>query len=270
MGYNGFQAVFGAKYLSPTFGGSFKDLDGNVLMGSTGPGFPGFSPTATQTLGAVATAFEQGVPVVFAYISDLHDNRSANGTFGPGEAAYVAQAQAYNKAFGQFFTRLANDGIDPSNTLFVFTPDEGDHFAGGSPSPANCDGVNVPCTYSTIGELDLNLNTLVQATGNNTVFSTHSDDAPTVYIKGNPDRTDMVTRQLEQTMAGLTANDPYTGNPNQKLMVAMADPIEEQLLHMVTSDPNRTPTFTFFGNDDYFFASFATGTPTPEGAEAIN
>ena len=35
--------------------------------------------------------------------------------------------------FAAFFTRLAHDGINSSNTLFVFTADENDHFAGGTP-----------------------------------------------------------------------------------------------------------------------------------------
>ena len=30
----------------------------------------------------------------------------------------------------KFFDRLAADGIDKSNTLFVFTVEEGDHFVG--------------------------------------------------------------------------------------------------------------------------------------------
>ena len=34
---------------------------------------------------------------------------------------------------------------------------------------------------------------------------------------------------------------------------ALADPVEEKALHMVNSDPNRTPTFTMFGNPDFFF-----------------
>jgi len=32
----------------------------------------------------------------------------------------------------------------------------------------------------------------------------------------------------------------------------MADPVEMQLLHMITADPARTPTFTMFANPDYF------------------
>jgi hypothetical protein len=36
-------------------------------------------------------------------------------------------------------------------------------------------------------------------------------------------------------------------------MLYMADPVEEQALHMVNADPKRTPTFTLFGNADFFF-----------------
>ena len=54
---------------------------------------------------------------------------------GPGEAGYQQQLADYNTAFGAFFERLKSDGIDKSNTLFIVTVDEGDHFAGGTGSP---------------------------------------------------------------------------------------------------------------------------------------
>jgi len=48
--------------------------------------------------------------------------------------------------------------------------------------------------------------------------------------------------------------DPYV-NHGQSVPAAqaLADPVEEQTLHMVNSDPARTPTFTMFGNPDFFF-----------------
>jgi hypothetical protein len=52
---------------------------------------------------------EAGVQVVYLYISDVHDNRSGSGTFGPGEAGYVAQLKQYDTAFGKFFARLGAD-----------------------------------------------------------------------------------------------------------------------------------------------------------------
>ena len=45
----------------------------------------------------------------------------------------------------------------------------------------------------------------------------------------------------------------------------LADPVEESTLHMVNADPKRTPTFTLFGDADFFFQasnSATCGSPT--------
>ena len=39
----------------------------------------------------------------------------------------------------------------------------------------------------------------------------HFDDAPTVYVHGQPGRTDPAVRQLEKVSGQLTATNPYTG-----------------------------------------------------------
>jgi hypothetical protein len=49
----------------------------------------------------------------------------------------------------------------------------------------------------------------------------------------------------------LAAINPIT-HRRDHLTAALADPIEERMLHMVTADPLRTPTFTMFGDPDYF------------------
>jgi hypothetical protein len=59
-------------------------------------------------------------------------------------------------------------------------------------------------------------------------------------------------RQLERDMGSLTLTNVRTGNTDQ-VMQHIADQTDENLLHMVNSDPLRTPTFTLFGNPDYFF-----------------
>ena len=256
-GYTGFKGLFGNVNVQPVISpsGPITDLDGNVIADAFGhPGFPNlFNPLATQSLGYAAAMLEAGVPVVYLEIADVHDNRAGVGTFGPGEAGYVTQLKAYDKAFGQFFARLAKDGITKDNTLFVVLPDENDHFVGGPPSPANCDGITTPCTYAHKGEIDANINRLVLTQrANNTSFSVHSDDAPTVYITGNPAPTDPVTRTLEQDFNALLATNPITGNTD-RLSSLLADQAEMKLLHMVTKSSARTPTFTMFGNDDYFF-----------------
>ncbi|MBV9584939.1 MAG: hypothetical protein JO213_08665, partial [Alphaproteobacteria bacterium] len=280
-GYVGFTALYGNANVQPAIspGGPVKDLDGNIIADSStppNPGFPGFDPTASQTLGYVATMLEAGVPVVYAYIADAHDNQgqgisgvspSAEQTFGPGEAGYVQQLAAYNKSFGQFFARLAQHGITIENTLFIVTADENDHFVGGAPSPANCNGVTTPCTYAKKGEIDADLTKVYFTEFNDaTPFRVHSDDAPTFYINGNPSQTDPKTRTLEQEAAQMLGFDPVQG-PNggtNQVAQALADQAELALLHMITADPNRTPNFVLFGNPDYFLsASGKTGTCTP-------
>jgi arylsulfatase A-like enzyme len=264
-GCAGYKALFGNFHVQPVISpsGPVKDLDGNVIKTAAGnPGFPNtFNPTATQSLGYAATMLEAGVQVAYLYIADAHDNRSGSGTFGPGEAGYVAQLKQYDTAFGQFFARLKADGITKDNTLFVVVPDENDHFVGGTPSPAHCDGVNVPCTYAAgqKGEINALLNRLlITQRANSTVFSVHSDDAPTVYINGNPAPTAPVTRTMEHDLDALVTTNPMTGTPD-KLSKLIADQAEMKLLHMVTSSPARTPTLTMFGNDNYFFQNGSGG-----------
>jgi hypothetical protein len=252
-------------------------------------GFTGFDPLATQTLGAVATMLEKRIPVVFAYISDVHDNQegaslSPESTFGPGEQPYVKQLADYNRAFGKFFARLKKDGIDASNTLFIFTPDEGDHNVAAAPSPANCDGAKITddgstvvpdvyCTYGTngVGEIDVNLNGLVAAAGDSTQFAIHFDDAPTVYVPEQPASSDASVRKLERTMASLSAVNPHTGlsesllgtGMGPDLQGALVDSAAQKLLHMnTTADTNRSATFTFFGNPNFFFLSSGSTTPS--------
>jgi hypothetical protein len=202
-------------------------------------------------LGYLATILESGVPVVYGYISDAHDNHfTGTGTFGPGEAGYFAQLAAYNDAFGKFFARLAADKTTARNTLFVITADENDHFAGGPPSPANCDGVTIPCTYAKIGEIDVDLSRLMATQfGEGAPFAVHSDDAPTFYIDGNPGQLDPLTRRFENQVAALRAFNPITGNTDT-VTQAIADQREQAFLHVVTADPKRTPNFIMFADPD--------------------
>ena len=267
-GYSGFQGLFGHKYVASQFSPNapLKDLNGNVIQDPQGHiGFPGFDGmSAAVSLGYVAAMQEHGVPVTYAYISDAHDMHPNGPAFGPGQAGYVAALAAYDNAFATFFTRLANDGINQSNTLFVFTSDEGDHFVGGPPSPAGCDGVTTPCTYSKIGEINTNLAGLLATEQSiTTPFKVHSDSAPTVYITGNPARdNETITRPFERAVGQLTAVNPITGNTDT-LTKFLADLVEMKLLHMVTADPARTPTFTMFADPNYFLFAGAPNCNSP-------
>ena len=266
--YEGFNGLFGAKYVNPVIkpGGPMTDLDGNVIKDAANHiGFPGFDGMeAGVSLAWTAQMQEAGIPITYAYISDAHDGHGTAGNihfaYGPGESGYVQQLHDYDQAFGKFFNRLAGDGINKSNTLFVFTVDEGDHFVGDAPTPAGCDGVTTACNYNRVGEINADLRRMIRTQfGDTTAFSVHSDDAPTVYVNGNPAPTDALVRKLERESAGLSWTNPYTGAVQTNITQALADPVTEKTLHMVTADPNRTPTFTLFADPDWFL--FATGGP---------
>jgi hypothetical protein len=253
-GYVGFKTLFGNKYVQPAVSSQpFTDLDGNVITDAKGNvGFPGFDGmSASVSLGLVATMQERGIPVTYAYISDAHDDHVHARAFGPGEAGYVAQLAAYDAAFAKFFARLAKAGIDDRNTLFVFTADEGDHFVGGAPSPATCDGIHVPCTYAKIGELNVNLTGLLAGVNNTTPWKVHSDSAPNLWLLGNPAVDAPVVRDLERTLATLPVANLLTGQ-TESLVNYLADATEMKLLHMVTADAARTPSLTAFAKPDYF------------------
>lgn len=267
-GYQGYRALFGAKSVNPAIaaGGVVDSTDGKRIADPNGnPGFPGFDAmTANNSLGYVAQMQEAGVPVTYAYISDAHDQHGPKtGAYGPGEAGYTAQLKSYDDAFGSFFTRLSQDGINATNTLFVVTADENDHFVGGAPTPANCDGVTVPCSYSQIGEVNANANGLLATQqGVTTPFKVHADSAPNFYLTGNPDQTAPVTRAFEQAWSKVTAVNPITGGSGP-VSRYLADRTEMKLLHMVSGDPLRTPTFTSFADPNYYVYGGANNCGSP-------
>ncbi len=264
-GYNGYKALFGAKYTDPFIApsGPVQDLNGNVIADSTGnPGFPGFdSMEPVNSLAYVAAMQEHGIPITFNYVSEAHGN--AQQPFGPGEAGYEARLKSFDDAFGKFFDRMQRDNITPANSLFIITADEGDHLIAGAPSPVNCDGVTVPCTYSKIGEVSGNLAGLLATDQHvTTPFTVHSDSAPNVYITGNPAQDDSVTRTFERALGNLRAVNPYSGSP-ETVANFVANQNEMRLLHMVTTDPARTPTVTLFAKPDYFMFAGAPNCNSP-------
>jgi len=117
-GYTGYQALFGARYVAPQLGagtanlthngyevtnaaGNLVDLDGNQINGAfltNHPGFPGFDPTAPQTLAYAADMLEAGVPVVSPGRHDAADHLMAGherrGDLALGIPAPVAAADS--------------------------------------------------------------------------------------------------------------------------------------------------------------------------------
>ncbi|HST26621.1 MAG TPA: hypothetical protein VLJ76_11585 [Gaiellaceae bacterium] len=328
-GYNGFDAVFGHKYLTPqlaqaanagqtrNFGngdswpvtdgsGNLTDLNGQTMKGAFSvpghgftPGFPGFGPiSAAQTLAYIADMQETGVPVTYGYISDVHEKKTAGGNSqtgctnpngsssaaqGPADPCDVQNLQNYNLAFTKFFQRLADDGITPANTLFVITADEGDHFAGSNANRAvqpACTGIpdtaTYSCSYATvsgvprIGEQQVSIHGLLQnQEGNSTPFYNESQ-GNSIYINNQPGPNDTVTRQMERDLFAATANDVFDGSVQENITNYEADPTVEQLLHFVSADAARTPTFTLFPKPDFFFTIGASdGSPANQCASGV-
>jgi hypothetical protein len=304
-GYTGFQAVFGHKYLQPQLlhaansglnrvvnghsypiydtAGNLVDLNGNEIDGAFLPpghaGFPGFGPiNAAQSLAYVADMQETGVPITYAYISDAHEKKSGqtgcsnSGTAqGPGDSCYAQNLANDNSAFTTFFQRLADDGISKTNTLFVITADEGDHFAGANVGrsvdvTSSCTGTpdtsGYRCSYpaGTIGEQQVSIHGLLATQfGNSTPFY-NEPQGNAVFITGNPGPTDPATRTLERDFGNATAYDSFDGT-TESVAHYEADPTVERLLHYVNADANRTPSFTVFPRPD-FYMSTGTGDPT--------
>jgi hypothetical protein len=288
-GYNGYQALFGARYVAPQLGGgtpslsrngyqitnaagNLVDLNGNEIQEtfSHRPGFPGFSPTASQSLAYLADMQESGIPVTYGYISDTHDKKtgatgctSPGNALGAGDACYVAALHSYDQAFQTFFQRLAADGITPANTEFVISAEENDQMAAANvgrvtqPTPTGCDGVTVACHYATgqIGELQANIKGLLSTTASSgTPFDVEPQGAA-IYMHGQPTAADPTVRQLERDTAAMTSNLTYSGVPNEHIVKYQAGALEQQILHMQTNDPLRTPTYTLFPVPDYFFST---------------
>jgi hypothetical protein len=274
--YIGYQALYGAKYVNPAINPPndyVNNMFGDPVTDPFGhPGFPGFDgATAANTLGYLAQMQESGIPITYGYISDVHDNHTSafpapfNANYprasGPGEKDSVDALKSYDLAFQLFFDRLAADGIDKTNTMFVVTVDEGDRYAGGIGIPqsdgtlgyahSNCSWPTTPsCPSNQIGEINLNIKQKLPVSS--PTFSVHRDSAPTFYVNGQPGRTDSALRTLERNVAALNAIDPYVTSAPAPVFVQMADEVGQKTLHMVNADPARTPSFTAFGNPDYF------------------
>ena len=257
-GYTGYNALFGNKVIQPVISpsGPVRDLNGNAIKDSSGDiGFPGYDGMIGP-VGLAYTLYMQthGIPVTYTYLSDLHDNWVTGAGMGSGTPTYESQLQRENAAFGTFFSDLAAAGITQANTLFVITADEGDHFVGSTPTPANCNGVTITCSYSKVGEVDGNLTGMLAAKGITTSFDVAADSAPIIYVHGQPAATTATVRSMERTAAGLTADDLSTGQ-TVKLTNYLADPAEMKILHMITGDPKRTATFALFANPDFWLSS---------------
>ena len=87
--------------------------------------------------------------------------------------------------------------------------------------------------------------------------------APTIYITGNPSRTDARSRATSVARSGSSPPSIPTPRQTDTLSVALADPVGMKALHMVTADPQRTPTLVMFAHPDYFLFAGAPNCTSP-------
>ena len=308
----GNRVVNGHAYPVVDAQGNLTDLNGATMKGNFRdpapinaftPGFPGFGPiSAAQSLAYTADMLETGVPVVYGYISDAHERKgqgptpqsgctnpstSSTAAQGPADPCYKANLASYNAAFEKFFQRLADDGITPANTVFMFSSEEGDHFAGanvGRSIQPTCTGtpgtIDYTCSYAgtgasaRIGEEFVNIHGLLKNQLGNTTPFYNEPQGNSIFITGNPGPTDPTTRKLERDFGNAQVFDSYD-NATENLTQYEVDPAVEQLLHFVNADPNRTPSFTVWPKGDFFLTSGTQDRSTaldgcPAGTTAAN
>ena len=313
-GTSTFKALFGHKFVLPLVtahatapspyrvadaAGNLVDLDNREIADFQGHvGFPGFSPTASQTLAMLADMQEAGIPVTFGYIADVHERKdwsfqctTADATgfgnaLGPGDSCYEENLQRYDQAFAKFLDRLAKDGIGPDNTLFVIGAEENDHFAGANvgradapADPANCDGVTIPCRYAhnQVGEVQANIVGLLAAEKHNTTPFDVEPQGASIYVHNpnataaSPPANDPAVRQLERDTAAADGEQPAQRRQGETIMNYQAGATEQRILHLETADPQRTPTYTLFPKPDYFFdaAAPSCSTSTNPAADCV-
>jgi hypothetical protein len=304
-GYTGFHALYGQKYVAPFLGGTgtgnttindvyngapFTASDGKTYAPQTITKFPGFDgQSAAYSLGYVADMQEHGIPVTYAYLSDAHDCHTAitptNSfcvgnvkAFGPGEDGYEAYLQSTEAAFEKFFQRLDADGINKSNTLFVFNSDEADRvdqffgvpgaLSSTAPTPPDCDGINHTCVYThnatanpvttavqgQLGEVAVNLGQVLPEPSLTALKGayTHRDSALALSLANQPTDSSAVVKQMASDLVAAAIYNPFKApganalQTNENLTNYLADQVEEGILHTVTADPLRTPSITDF------------------------
>jgi hypothetical protein len=172
----------------------------------------------------------------------------------PGQPAYVRQLHDYDQAFATFLQRLGRDGLTPANTLFAVSAAGGPRLAPVSTPPSA--GIHV------------DLAGMLAAQGAAPTFTAQDGAAPAVWINGDPGPMAAPARGLEQAVAQLRVPEPATGSL-QPLVRYLADRPEMRLLHMVSADQARTPSFVLFAQPGLFVGGPPAGLPYDQGyAEA--
>ena len=260
--------------------GNLVDLDGNAIDGAVQrhkPGFPGFNPTASQSLAHAGRHAGERHPGHLRLHLRHARAEGRHQRLHHGDRDRLGQAdrprrQVLRRQRQRPTTRRSRssssgspqDGINASNTLFVISAEENDQFDGANagraltPTPATCDGVTVFCSYpaGTIGELQANIKGLLSTTAS-AGHDVRRGAAGRVDLRARAARA----RRPDAAPAGArhrgddAATTPTAAQTSQKIVKYQAGGVEERILHMQTADPLRTPSYTLFPVPDYFFST---------------
>ena len=240
------RALFGAKYVNPVISRRRapmrqrtprKATPDQRPVGHRGfPGFDGMFATTTLSLRR-ADAGVRDPGHVRLHLGRPRPARRLPGASTsrtrPARPATSSSCTTTTSPSSQFFDRLAADGINKSNTLFVFTVDEGDHFAGSQPEQPGCDGVTVAVRLRHEPGRRDQRQPAAACSRRSTATTRRSPSTPTMRrtstSTGNPARTDRGRRGTSSgrwpAAAGL---NPYTGADADDIMVALADQVEDE------------------------------------------
>ena len=237
---DGYLGLFGAKYVNPAITGGnacVNDTDGNPIKDPTNTycGFPGFDGAfAKNSLGMVAQMQENGVPVTYAYISDAHDNHS-NATAWTGRSRLQAAAEGLRHGVRQVLhaaLERRHQQVEHAVRLHrrrgrPLRRRHGDVGRRGQPDVHACallEHVRAPVEPDRRGDREPQGHSLRLRPERHDGLHIHFDDAPTVYVNGNPSRADPVVRKLEQDSAAITGADPYADPPGPRCRSRSASP----------------------------------------------
>ena len=201
---------------------------GNVISDGDGHvGFPGFDGMTAPVARLRRDMLEHGVPVDL----HLHLRRARRHSPATARTAPVSRLRAATRRVQQGLRRVLRQprahGIDPRNTLFVVTADEGDHFVGGSrrarptatgsPSRATTrhgSGKRRRSARSTPTSGDRTRDPR-QRGGSRRPSSLTSTPPPRSTSMATPGRRAAVTRKFERAVGDLTRSTRYSGATDQ-------------------------------------------------------
>ena len=262
--YTGYKALFGAKYVEPGDhrrpAGCVKATDGtNITDPARQLRLPRLRRGARQEHARLrrADAGERRPGDVRVHLGRARQPRARTRRRGPGEADYQQQLAAYDQAFATFFQRLQHTASTRQHAVRR-------HGRRGRPlrrrhrhaRPAEPGRARLqphrPCSTPTacpsnqIGEVNVNINSALPAGRADVRHPLRR--RPDVLRQRPAGADEPGGAQARAGRRSRHAARPVQGRgADVPIAVRLADTVEEKALHMVNTDPKRTPTFTMFG-----------------------